>query len=346
MPGSVTIVVPCYNYGRYLRQCVYSILTQDVDLNVDIIDDASTDDTESIGSALASEDQRVTYQRHVRNLGHIATYNEGLQRADGTYSLLLSADDMLAPGALRRAVDVLEAYPDVALLHGAVVQFRDVPPPDPSSRALPTVRMWEGAEFITHCCKEIWNPVNTPTAVVRTATQKAVGGYLSDLPFAADLEMWMRLATRGRVAEIMDSIQAYYRVHDNNMSKQYWNDSLVNDREVRAAFDTFLTNSAGFMEDREELRRQCSRSLAERGIWWGYSKLRQRQLRDTLACLRYSVSVWNGCPEDEIHIWDATDVVKPVSYAVRQRHQRKRAAKRKTLSPSDTREDRDKITAS
>jgi glycosyltransferase involved in cell wall biosynthesis len=106
VPGSVTIVVPCYNYGRYLRQCVYSILTQDVDLNVDIIDDASADDTESIGSALASEDQRVTYQRHVRNLGHIATFNEGLERADGTYSLLLSADDMLAPGALRRAVDV------------------------------------------------------------------------------------------------------------------------------------------------------------------------------------------------------------------------------------------------
>ena len=66
MPGSVTIVVPCYNYGRYLRQCVNSILVQDVDLNVDIIDDASTDDTESVGSALASEDQRVTYQRHVR----------------------------------------------------------------------------------------------------------------------------------------------------------------------------------------------------------------------------------------------------------------------------------------
>jgi hypothetical protein len=206
--------------------------------------------------------------------------------------------------------------------------------------------MWEGAEFIAHCCKEIWNPVNTATAVVRTSIQKAVGGYLSNLPFAADLEMWMRLATRGCVAEITDSIQAYYRVHDNNMSKQYWNDSLVNDREVRAAFETFLTNSAAFIEDREQLRRQCSRSLAERGIWWGYRQLRQRQFRGTLDCLRYSVSVWNDCPEDEIHIRDATDVVKPVSYAVRQRHQRKRAAKRKTLSPSDTPENYDKITAS
>ena len=71
-----------------------------------------------------------------------------------------------------------------------------------------------------------------------------------------------------------------------------------------------------------------------------------KAVRGTLACLRYSVSVWNDCPEDDIHIRDAADVVKPVSYAVRQRHQRKQAAKQKTLSPSDTPENYDKITES
>lgn len=345
MSGSVTVVVPCYNYGRYLRQCVNSILAQDVDLNVDIIDDASADNTESVGSALAAEDRRVTYRRHARNLGHIATFNEGLDRADGIYSLLLSADDMLAPGALRRAVDVLEGLPDVALLYGKAVQFRDTPPVA-TSLAPPAVRIWQGAEFVAQCCAEVWNPISSPTAIVRTSVQKSVGGYLPSLPHSGDVEMWLRLATRGRVVELRGVVQAYYRVHDNNMYKKWFYDFLLNDREMRAAYETFFADSATFIENRDELRRQCSRRLAERGIWWAYSKLRRRQFRGTLDCLQYSVSTWHGRPEDEFHLRNVRDVVKPISYAVRQRYRRRRDTKRRILSPVGTSGSYDKITPS
>ena len=326
MPGSVSVVVPCYNYGRYLRQCVDSILAQDVDLNVDIIDDASTDDTEQVGSELAAEHGRVTYRRHAHNIGHIATYNEGLDRADGTYSLLLSSDDLLAPGALRRATDVLENHPDVALLYGEWVEFRgDTPPPMIASLADPDVRIWDGAEFVAQCCREVWNPINTPTAIVRTSVQKSVGGYYPSLPHSGDMEMWLRLATRGRVAELRGVIQAYYRVHDNNISRNWFYDWLLNDREFRAAYETFFADQATFIENRDELRLQCSQRLAERGIWWSWHKLRRRQFRSALDCLKHSLSTWNGCPEDEIGICDLIDVVKPISHAVRQRHRRKRS---------------------
>lgn len=327
MSGSVTVVVPCYNYGRYLRQCVDSILTQDVDLNVDIIDDASTDDTELVGSILAAEDDRVTYRRHAHNVGHIATYNEGLERADGTYSLLLSADDMLASGALRRAVDILEDRPDVVLLYGEMVEFRDTPPEVPSL-VVPSVRIWGGTEFIAQCCREVWNPISTPTAIVRTSVQKSVGGYYPSLPHSGDVEMWLRLATRGQVAELKGPAQAYYRLHDKNMHKKWFNDFLLNDRELRAAYEIFFTNQAEFIENRQELRLQCAHRLAERGIWWGWSKLRRRQFRGVLGCLRHSASTWNRRPENEIGICDLIDVIKPISYAVQQRHRRKREARR------------------
>jgi glycosyltransferase involved in cell wall biosynthesis len=327
--------VPCYNYGRYLRQCVNSILAQEVDLNIDVIDDASDDDTQTVGTALAAEDGRVTYTRHERNIGHIATYNEGLDRAVGTYSLLLSADDMLAPGALRRAIDVLDERSDVALLYGEVLQFQDIPP-DVPSLAHPAVHIWEGAEFVARCCTEVWNPISTPGAIVRTSVQKSVGGYLPSLPHAGDREMWLRLATRGRVAELRGAVQAFYRVHDNNMHRKWFYDFLVNDREFRTAYETFFADSAPFIENYDELRLQCSRGLAERGIWWSYHKLRLRQFRGALECLRYSVSIWEDLPEDEIGIRNVTDVVKPLSYAVLQRHHRKREAKRRLLSPIDT----------
>src|SRR6185437_3108423 len=99
------VVIPCYNYGRYLRECVHSVLSQaGADVRVLILDDCSRDATPEIGAALAAEDSRVEYRRHAVNRGHIATYNEGLIGwAAAEYCMLLSADDLLTPSALSRA---------------------------------------------------------------------------------------------------------------------------------------------------------------------------------------------------------------------------------------------------
>src|SRR5436305_2109319 len=102
--STVDVYIPCYNYGRFLRACVHSVLLQQgVDVRVLIIDDASQDSSQEIAQALAREDSRVEYRRHTANLGHIETYNEGVRWIRAKYSLLLSADDMLTPGALSRA---------------------------------------------------------------------------------------------------------------------------------------------------------------------------------------------------------------------------------------------------
>src|SRR5258708_7132537 len=98
--AKVDVVVPCYNYGRFLRSCVGSVLEQSVrDLRVLIIDDASTDDSLSVARKLASDDPRVSVIAHSRNQGHISTYNEGIAWASAGYFLLLSADDLLVVGA-------------------------------------------------------------------------------------------------------------------------------------------------------------------------------------------------------------------------------------------------------
>src|ERR671937_1179159 len=99
----VDVIIPCYNYGRYLPGCVRSVLGQEgVDVRVLIIDDASPDGSGAAAEELARQDARVQARRHAVNRRHIATYNEGLDWAAGDYLLLLSADDLLAPGALRR----------------------------------------------------------------------------------------------------------------------------------------------------------------------------------------------------------------------------------------------------
>ena len=87
-----------------------------------ILDDCSPDNTEEVGRQLALEDSRVEFRRHAANRGHIATYNEGLMEwAGGDYCLLLSADDMLTAGALRRAAKLMDLHQEVGLTYGRVI---------------------------------------------------------------------------------------------------------------------------------------------------------------------------------------------------------------------------------
>src|SRR5438874_544607 len=126
----VDVIVPCYNYGRYLPGCVRSVLGQEgVNVRVLIIDDASPDGSGEAAEELARRDGRVEVRRHAVNQGHIATYNEGLDWAGGDYLLLLSADDLLAPGALGRAARALDAHPEVGLTYGRQVAFTSEAPP-------------------------------------------------------------------------------------------------------------------------------------------------------------------------------------------------------------------------
>ena len=125
----VDVIVPCYNYGDMLEGCVRSVLSQEhVHVHVLIMDDASTDSTETVGRRLAAIDPRVEYRRHAVNRGHIATYNEALADISGDYCVILSADDLLTPGSLSRAVRFMDMHPSVGLAfeahRGKTVLFR------------------------------------------------------------------------------------------------------------------------------------------------------------------------------------------------------------------------------
>ena len=76
---SVDVIVPCYNYAKYLPDCVGSILAQTgVDLRVLIADDSSPDETEAVSHALMRADSRVHYRRNPVNLRNIENYNTAL----------------------------------------------------------------------------------------------------------------------------------------------------------------------------------------------------------------------------------------------------------------------------
>ena len=264
--SSVDVIVPCYNYAHYLRQCVESVLGQShSDVRVLIIDDASPDDTADVAATIAAENARVSVITHKRNKGHIATYNEGIEWAAADYMLILSADDYLLPGALARAAELLDAHDDVGFTFGRVIE-RD----DEGAETLVDVpirtfddlghHIMRGSQFIdTNKANCI---VATCTAVVRTQVQKRIGGYRPELPHAGDFEMWLRFAAHGSVG-FVNARQGVYRRHRANMSWTYYANGLWGDlQQRRRALDCFVESCGAMLPDVEGLREKLLRELS------------------------------------------------------------------------------------
>lgn len=283
------VVVPCYNYGRFLTDCVRSVLDQSVaDVRILIIDDASSDSSVEIARGLADRDSRVRVVAHASNKGHIATYNEGIDWANGDYFLLLSADDLLAPRALERAAKIMDSCPEVGLTFGeCLVWRRDTP--RPFVNFVQDLR-WTKQDLVAEMCRTASDFVATATAIARTTVQKAVGGYRPSLPHSGDLEMWLRFGAHAEVAKI-EAVQAIYRKHDSAMSNAYLAEMLAEYGQRKAAFDSFFETCRDRRPDISLLQRQVAHSLADQAFDTGISYIRQGRIESGLTLLRWAMSL-------------------------------------------------------
>ncbi len=259
--ASVRVIVPCYNYARYLPDAVESALAQPgVDVSVLIIDDASTDESATVAEQLAERDSRVEFIWHSSNRGHIATYNEGLESAHTDYVVLLSADDLLTPGALRRATDLMDAHPSVGLVYGHPLVFRDGEPFPLPRDGRHRWAVWQGHDWVERMCRAGRNFIYCPEVVMRTAIQRRIGCYDRKLPHSGDMEMWLRAATVSDIGRINGADQAYYRLHGSSMQRTVFKGAIVDLEARAAAFDAALSRAD--FPDAAQLRDVAHRSIA------------------------------------------------------------------------------------
>jgi hypothetical protein len=262
----VSVIVPCYNYGHLLPACLGSVLDQQgVSVEVLVIDDASPDGSGERAQA-STADPRVEVVRHRRNTGHLATYNEGLAWARGDYTVLLSADDLLTPGALARATALMETIPAVGFVYGHAPYLRDAKE-TPTARTGPVRwRIWQGEQWIAGRCRAGVNVISSPEVVVRTAVQRAAGGYSLRLPHSGDLEMWLRLAALGDVGFVGGADQAFYRVHAESMLRTRFDSKLADLTQRREAFRVFFEDHPDLAAG-PKLARAVERRLAKQAVW-------------------------------------------------------------------------------
>jgi ADP-heptose:LPS heptosyltransferase/glycosyltransferase involved in cell wall biosynthesis len=198
MSCTLSVLIPTYNYGRYLPEAIDSVLSQDfTDFEVLIGDDASTDDSADVIRRYAARDSRIRIQLHSANLGLAANWNWCLQQARGKYIKYLFGDDCLASRhALGRMVALLEARPGAVLAATARFVLDD------SSAVVGLWDEWrkpgwcDGPQAILRCLRANHNLIGEPSAVLfrRSAAGRGFDPGLSQI---IDLEFWFHLLLQG-----------------------------------------------------------------------------------------------------------------------------------------------------
>jgi len=206
----VTVIVPAYNYARFLPEALQSIQAQDFGgkVQVVVVDDCSTDDTQ----AVLSHFPQVEVVRHEYNSGLPASLNTGLEHARGKYVIPLDADNLLAPTALRVLYEALEAKPWLDVASGHLAFYA----PDGKHRRADD---WPFPAISVEEQLHHYNQLTSSSMMRRRSIQR-LGGWRRRQHKNEDGEFWCRAMSAGLYFEkVTQDPVLIYRWHGENKSR-------------------------------------------------------------------------------------------------------------------------------
>ena len=215
MPATPTIsvVIPAYNAQRYLREAVQSVLAQSfVDFECIIVDDGSTDQTAAIIADLASHDARVR-PLSVPHGGIVAALNAGVEAARAELIARMDADDVCLPQRFERQLEYLRRDCGCVALGSRVLLV------DPYGSALwQTDQKLTSEEIEASLLRGNGLAMCHPTVIMRKRAVIAAGMYATKYQWVEDLDLFLRLAEVGRIANLSD-VLLHYRQHFGSVNK-------------------------------------------------------------------------------------------------------------------------------
>ncbi|HEV3470614.1 MAG TPA: glycosyltransferase [Pyrinomonadaceae bacterium] len=196
----VSVIVPTYNYARFIGEMIESLLRQTyARWECVIVDDGSADDTQEVVARFAASDRRIRYFRQ-ENRGQPGALNTGLRLAAGDYVQFLDADDLLGPRKLEAHVECLRRRPDVDIVYGAtrffVTREGEAPPEawDGARLRLPE-GTFAGRDVLPHLLRA--NIMTVNSSLMRRRVVEAVGLFDESLSPIQDWDYWLRAALAG-----------------------------------------------------------------------------------------------------------------------------------------------------
>lgn len=219
MAATVSVCVPTYQGARFLSETLDSILAQDYDdFELVVCDNASTDSTPEI---LASyDDPRLRVVRNTEVVDLPTNWRNAVEASTGTLVKVVCADDLLAPGVLRRQAEILQQHPEVTLVSSRRAMIDAESRVRVASTGLGDLAgMRDGREVARSIVRRGGaNPVGESAATMfRRADYEQVGGWDRTHVYPMDIDLWIKLAGLGRFYGIPEPLAAFRR-SDSNLS--------------------------------------------------------------------------------------------------------------------------------
>lgn len=229
----VSIIVPCYNQGHLLCDALDSVLMQTyIDWECIIVNDGSTDNTESVALAYCEKDARFMYF-YQENQGVIASRNNAIRKSNGRYILPLDGDDKIAPTYLEKAVPIVSDNPKVSIVYSLVEQFGEK----------------EGLYFLPEfdLNKMLLDNCIVVTALFRRSDYNNTKGYNPNMENGLeDWDFWLSILELGGTAYRIDEVLFYYRIQNSSRNRSL--NPVVDKLKIRMIknhLKLYLCNSFG-----------------------------------------------------------------------------------------------------
>jgi glycosyltransferase involved in cell wall biosynthesis len=202
---TISVVIPTYNHGLYLREAIDSALAQTLPpLEVIVVDDGSTDGTAAV---LRDYGGRIRTIRQA-NAGVAAARNTGMAAVTGAYIAFLDSDDVWAPDKLERQAARFKTDPRLGLVHGGVEHI------DAAGLArsvvLDGLEGWVAEDMLRFDRIVIAGPGSN--IMVPTRVAREIGGFDSRLPPSEDWDFCYRVASRYPIGYV-PAVVLRYRMH-------------------------------------------------------------------------------------------------------------------------------------
>jgi glycosyltransferase involved in cell wall biosynthesis len=215
--AKVSVVVPFYNPGSFLREAIDSVFSQTYDnWELILVNDGSSDCSVDIARGFATAyPDKIRYVSHPdgENLGRSASRNLGLEHATGDFISHLDADDVYSTGKLQSQIDVFEAHPEAAMVFGKMLLWHS----------------WSGgrdvAQRLTCPLETVLKPPrffpfllsgkNDPAGyLIRKAVMEEVGGYPVAFEMCEDWALYVKICLKYPVY-VQSDCDYKYRQHEN-----------------------------------------------------------------------------------------------------------------------------------
>lgn len=202
--SKISIIICTYNRAKLLPRAIKSVLSQDhKNLELIVIDDASTDKSEGVVAAFAELDKRIKYFKNEFNLGIPKSRNRGVSLAKGKYIAMLDSDDWwLAKDKLSRQAKILDANPEIGLVGTGITLYNEK-----KEKVKDDIFCAEDKDIRKNILAK--NQFAQSSVLFRKDAFIAVSGYDEELNVCEDLDLWLKIGKRYKFANIAEPLTAY-----------------------------------------------------------------------------------------------------------------------------------------